>query len=166
MLLTPFAWICFHIFDRHFCITKGGHTGSKCGWNIIVDMGDMRFIVNGWCALLCGIGNIDSSFRWWLCLHFWSIRPLPGFSLSMGCFIHFCVSNDVSWHFLDQIWWNCVRCSQNSPTTNAIMSLTFANYVIQPFFDDCDVPAGVTQLLAALTICKYLPYTLLENRYR
>lgn len=41
------------------------------------------------------------------------------------------------------------------PTTNAIMGLTFANYVIQPFFDDCAVPVVATQLLAALTICMY-----------
>lgn len=34
------------------------------------------------------------------------------------------------------------------------MGLTFANYVLQPFFDDCDVPTAATQLIAAVTICK------------
>lgn len=42
------------------------------------------------------------------------------------------------------------------PTTNAIMGLTFANYVLQPFFSaDCGVPILAAQLLAAATICKY-----------
>lgn len=40
------------------------------------------------------------------------------------------------------------------PTTNAIMGLTFSNYVLQPFFNDCPVPILATQLLAAATICK------------
>lgn len=41
-----------------------------------------------------------------------------------------------------------------SPTTNAIMGLTFANYVLQPFFaGDCSVPTEAAQLLAGATIC-------------
>ncbi|XP_077302405.1 solute carrier family 7 member genderblind [Arctopsyche grandis] len=39
------------------------------------------------------------------------------------------------------------------PTTNAIMSLTFANYVLQPLFPTCMVPDGAQRLIAALTIC-------------
>lgn len=42
------------------------------------------------------------------------------------------------------------------PTTNAIMGLTFSNYVLQPFFEDCDVPVEAAQLLAAATICEFL----------
>lgn len=34
------------------------------------------------------------------------------------------------------------------------MGLTFSNYVLQPFFNDCAVPVEATQLLAAATICK------------
>lgn len=42
------------------------------------------------------------------------------------------------------------------PTTNAIMGLTFANYVLQPFFEgDCTVPVEAAQLLAGATICKF-----------
>lgn len=45
-----------------------------------------------------------------------------------------------------------------SPTTNAIMGLTFASYVLQPFFDnECSIPEGALQLLAAVTIC-FLTY--------
>lgn len=40
------------------------------------------------------------------------------------------------------------------PTTNAIMGLTFAKYVIQPFFVKCDVPAPSVTLVAIMTICK------------
>ncbi|XP_013108616.1 Y+L amino acid transporter 2 [Stomoxys calcitrans] len=44
------------------------------------------------------------------------------------------------------------------PTTNAIMGLTFASYVLQPFFDaDCEIPTAAKQLLAAATIC-FLTY--------
>jgi len=38
------------------------------------------------------------------------------------------------------------------PTTNAIMSLTFAKYVIQPFFPDCVMPENGIRLIAALAI--------------
>lgn len=38
------------------------------------------------------------------------------------------------------------------PATNAIMSLTFANYVLQPFYAECKVPELASQLLAATTI--------------
>ncbi|XP_046739285.1 Y+L amino acid transporter 2 [Diprion similis] len=39
------------------------------------------------------------------------------------------------------------------PTTNAIMSLTFAQYVLQPFFLDCEIPDDGMRLIAAVTIC-------------
>ncbi|XP_063989482.1 large neutral amino acids transporter small subunit 1 [Diachasmimorpha longicaudata] len=39
------------------------------------------------------------------------------------------------------------------PTTNAIMALTFAKYVLQPFFIGCSIPDGSVRLIAALTIC-------------
>nr|CAD7572666.1 unnamed protein product [Timema californicum] len=38
------------------------------------------------------------------------------------------------------------------PTTNAIMGLTFANYVIQPFFPNCSNPDSAVRLIAAVTI--------------
>lgn len=41
-----------------------------------------------------------------------------------------------------------------SPTTNAIMGLTVANYILQPFFPgDCGVPTLAAQLMAAALIC-------------
>ncbi|XP_076238253.1 solute carrier family 7 member genderblind [Calliopsis andreniformis] len=39
------------------------------------------------------------------------------------------------------------------PTTNAIMGLTFAQYVLQPFFPNCSIPDDGIRLLAAVTIC-------------
>lgn len=39
------------------------------------------------------------------------------------------------------------------PTTNAIMGLTFAKYVIQPFFPECVMPDSAIRLIAALAIC-------------
>ncbi|XP_076222325.1 solute carrier family 7 member genderblind [Nomia melanderi] len=39
------------------------------------------------------------------------------------------------------------------PTTNAIMGLTFAQYVLQPFFPNCAIPENSVRLIAAITIC-------------
>ncbi|KAE8742385.1 Y+L amino acid transporter 2-like [Frankliniella occidentalis] len=39
------------------------------------------------------------------------------------------------------------------PTTNAIMGLTFARYVIQPFFPECHAPDAAIRMVAATTIC-------------
>ncbi|KAI4472798.1 hypothetical protein M0802_016499 [Mischocyttarus mexicanus] len=39
------------------------------------------------------------------------------------------------------------------PTTNAIMALTFAKYVLQPFFPNCSTPDDGIRLIAAVTIC-------------
>ncbi|XP_063841152.1 Y+L amino acid transporter 2-like isoform X1 [Scylla paramamosain] len=39
------------------------------------------------------------------------------------------------------------------PTTNAIMALAFAKYVVQPFFPNCDLPDDAVRLIAALSIC-------------
>ncbi|KAF2903860.1 hypothetical protein ILUMI_02319 [Ignelater luminosus] len=43
------------------------------------------------------------------------------------------------------------------PTTNAIMGLTFAKYVIQPFFPRCDLPELGVTLIATVTI-SFLSY--------
>ena len=41
------------------------------------------------------------------------------------------------------------------PTGNAITALTFANYVLQPLYPDCEAPSSAIALLAALCISKY-----------
>lgn len=40
------------------------------------------------------------------------------------------------------------------PTGNAITALTFAQYLLQPFWPSCDAPAVPVQLLAAVITCK------------
>ena len=40
------------------------------------------------------------------------------------------------------------------PAGNAITALTFANYLLQPFWPECDPPVVATRLIAALVICK------------
>lgn len=39
------------------------------------------------------------------------------------------------------------------PTTNAIMALTFASYVLKPVFPTCAIPSLALKLIAAVTIC-------------
>lgn len=39
------------------------------------------------------------------------------------------------------------------PCTNAIGALTFANYVLQPFYTNCTPPDGAVRLVAAIVIC-------------
>lgn len=41
------------------------------------------------------------------------------------------------------------------PTGNAITALTFAQYLLQPFWPSCDAPAVPVQLLAAVITCKF-----------
>lgn len=39
------------------------------------------------------------------------------------------------------------------PTGNAITSITFAQYILQPFWGTCPAPFEAVRLLAAATIC-------------
>lgn len=41
------------------------------------------------------------------------------------------------------------------PTTQAIVALTFGQYVVKPFFPECDPPENAVKLLAAVCLCKY-----------
>lgn len=41
------------------------------------------------------------------------------------------------------------------PTAQAVVAFTFANYVLQPFFPDCESPILAKKLFAALCISKY-----------
>lgn len=40
------------------------------------------------------------------------------------------------------------------PVGNAIAALTFANYVLEPFFPHCVVPQDAIRLIAAIILCK------------
>jgi len=40
------------------------------------------------------------------------------------------------------------------PTGNAITALTFAQYLLQPFWSSCDAPHEAVRLLAAIITCK------------
>jgi L-type amino acid transporter 5 len=44
------------------------------------------------------------------------------------------------------------------PAGNAIIALTFANYILQPFYPECDPPIDATRLIAACVICKILNF--------
>lgn len=43
------------------------------------------------------------------------------------------------------------------PTGNAITALTFAQYLLQPFWPTCDAPIEAVRLLAAIITCKGKP---------
>lgn len=40
------------------------------------------------------------------------------------------------------------------PTANAVAALTFADYMLQPFFSTCDPPSAARIMLAASAVCK------------
>lgn len=40
------------------------------------------------------------------------------------------------------------------PTGNAITALTFAQYLLQPFWAECDAPTESVRLFAAVITCK------------
>lgn len=44
------------------------------------------------------------------------------------------------------------------PTGNAITALTFAQYLLKPFWASCEAPIEAVQLLAAVITCKYFGY--------
>ena len=50
------------------------------------------------------------------------------------------------------------------PCTTAIVALTFAYYIIEPLFPDCDQPDIAVRLLAAICISKYI-YNIYSNNY-
>lgn len=45
------------------------------------------------------------------------------------------------------------------PTGNAITALTFAQYLLKPFWPSCDAPTEAIQILAALITCKWIKVT-------
>lgn len=43
------------------------------------------------------------------------------------------------------------------PCGNAIAGITFANYILHPFYSHCEKPENAVRLLSALVICKRTP---------
>lgn len=46
------------------------------------------------------------------------------------------------------------------PTGNAITALTFAQYLLQPFWPACDAPIEAVRLLATIITCKYMLFAI------
>ncbi|XP_064641691.1 large neutral amino acids transporter small subunit 1-like isoform X2 [Lineus longissimus] len=67
---------------------------------------------------------------------------------SGGDYIYILRAFGPFWAFL-QLWVNLIVIR---PTAQAIVSLVFANYALQPFFPSCVVPDPAVRLLAALCI--------------
>lgn len=45
------------------------------------------------------------------------------------------------------------------PTGNAITALTFAQYLLQPFWPTCEAPIVAVRLFAAVITCKYFRFS-------
>lgn len=59
-----------------------------------------------------------------------------------------------------------VECMIVRPCATAIVSLTFANYIIEPLFPTCPQPEAAVRLLAVIAISKYfIKLHLCVNRY-
>ena len=44
------------------------------------------------------------------------------------------------------------------PTANAVAALTFADYLLQPIFNNCEIPHILRVCIAASAVCKKLNY--------
>ena len=49
------------------------------------------------------------------------------------------------------------------PAGNAIIALTFANYILQPFYPECEPTYEAVRLLAAVVIGKKIFFLILQN---
>lgn len=49
------------------------------------------------------------------------------------------------------------------PTGNAITAITFAQYILQPFWGTCPAPYEAVRLLAAVIVCILTVSVLLDN---
>lgn len=48
-----------------------------------------------------------------------------------------------------------IECMIVRPCSQAIVALTFSQYVMKPIFVDCEPPDNAARLLAVCCICKY-----------
>ena len=49
------------------------------------------------------------------------------------------------------------------PAGNAIIALTFANYILQPFYPECEPPYEAVRILAACVICEWICFCASTN---
>ena len=55
---------------------------------------------------------------------------------------------------LPAFMFNWINMVLLKPAALSIISLTFAIYVLEPFFQVCEQPTAATKCLAALVVCK------------
>lgn len=126
-------------------------------------MGALRFAFHGRRTVLRRVRHLYTQVGGRLYLYKRSLRLYAFVFIFVGCQCDFCVSSLVlstmftctCWFFGSNHLTYTIVIFHCRPTTNSIMALTFAKYVIQPFFPECEMPDLGVRLVAAAVICRF-----------
>lgn len=93
---------------------------------------------------------------WKLLEDFW---PLSGTSLLLsstcGVKAFYFLTILTNYHLCCRLWTSLLIVE---PACQAVIALTFSNYLVQPFYPTCSAPYQAVRLIAALIICEFLPF--------
>lgn len=136
---------------------------GKC--RIVTDcVGCLWFVCCDWCILLRRTWHPNSQIGWWLCLYYGIIWTISGIHTSLGwscggkvnfkniscLLLKIACGSFSNLLFLFLITFDCRPC------TCTVVALTFAIYMLRPFYPNCEPPGGLPALLATILLSKFL----------